>query len=115
MNKTLTMLVILASIIQFQSCSTTKKNEVINREVNEETVEVYDDANTISNFEKGKSIYENQCTLCHEAKNIEDFSMEQWQEIVPDMVAKVNKKVRTEEIDPDEERILFHYIEKVHP
>ncbi len=114
MKKITTILTIVASIIILDSCSTTKK-ETVSLDIPEKSKHVYKDANTISNFEQGKSIYEDQCSLCHEPKNIEDYSMAQWQEIVPDMVARVNKKMKSEEIDPTEEQILFNYIEKVHP
>lgn len=46
---------------------------------------------TLADLNHGKSLYTEHCGTCHGLKNPSDFTEEQWNKIVPNMVAKVNK------------------------
>ncbi|MFA7274890.1 MAG: cytochrome c [Crocinitomicaceae bacterium] len=61
-----------------------------NPQVSPLTTEPSNDAN------QGKSIYEKKCQRCHDLKNINDYSLQQWDVILPKMSKKamMGKKKR---------------------
>lgn len=87
------------------ACGTSKKQP--ERPV---SVEDYENPNTINNITAGRTIFENQCTLCHAKKNIDDYSYEEWEPIVENMSQKVNDKLKREEITPERQAQLMTYI-----
>ncbi len=76
----------------------------------EDTAVSFENTNEMTAIEEGEALYNNQCTLCHEAKNIKDFTYEEWVPIVADMSKKVNKKLKSEDIDALDEANLLRYI-----
>lgn len=47
---------------------------------------------SLTELNRGKLLYENNCGACHGLKDPSSRSEEKWQKVVPEMVAKVNKK-----------------------
>ncbi len=65
---------------------------------------------TLADLSQGKATYEQNCNLCHGLKNPASKNEDQWKKIVPNMVAKVNKKKGKVAIDQKSEEILFQYL-----
>lgn len=53
--------------------------------------------------EKGKVLYETECTKCHKAYTVTKFSAERWKHIVPEM-CKMGK------IDSSKEQLILTYV-----
>ncbi len=102
--------------ILIYACSTTKpnakdqENQKRIAEASEDRNIDFENTNKMNAIQEGEAIFENQCTLCHEPKNIQDYNYEQWVEIVEDMSQRVNKKLRREEIRAMDEANLLTYI-----
>lgn len=47
---------------------------------------------SLTQLNRGKQLYENNCGACHGLKDPASRSEEKWKKIVPEMVGKVNKK-----------------------
>ncbi|MES2398092.1 MAG: hypothetical protein V4549_18910 [Bacteroidota bacterium] len=58
----------------------------------------------------GKWIYENNCKSCHGLKEPSSRSEVKWNETVPRMVKKVNKKLGVEKIDSKKQELLLRYL-----
>jgi len=65
---------------------------------------------TLADLNQGKTIYEQECALCHGLKNPASKNEDQWKKIVPNMVEKVNKKKGKVAIDQKSEEILLQYL-----
>lgn len=65
---------------------------------------------TLEDLNKGKALFEQNCAECHRLKNPTKFSEEKWQNIVPKMVKKVNKKHPNTLNDADRELILKYVV-----
>lgn len=65
---------------------------------------------TLEELNQGKALFEKHCADCHGLKNPTKFSEEKWQNIVPKMVKKVNKKHPNAVDDKDRELILKYVI-----
>ncbi|HEB61010.1 MAG TPA: hypothetical protein ENJ06_04215 [Phycisphaeraceae bacterium] len=58
---------------------------------------------TYADLEKGRKIYTGSCTSCHSVQPVNAYTMQQWQEILPEMCERA-------ELDKDEENALRAYI-----
>lgn len=58
---------------------------------------------TLDQLNQGYSIYSDKCTECHGMKKPEDFSVEDWNKIMPSM----GKKAR---LDSNQYNLVYHYI-----
>ena len=56
--------------------------------------------------ERGKVLYESECTKCHKAYTVTKFSAEKWKHIVPEM-CKMGK------INADNEKLILTYVLEV--
>lgn len=65
---------------------------------------------TVDELNAGKSIFENNCDLCHHLKNPVRKNEKQWNRIVPKMVRRVNKKKMEDGIDSTSRVILLKYL-----
>lgn len=65
---------------------------------------------TVGELNEGKSIFENNCNICHRLKNPESKSEKRWDRIVPKMVHRVNKRKKQNGIDSTSEVILLKYL-----
>src|SRR5688572_16762981 len=65
---------------------------------------------TVEKLNKGKLLVETHCGTCHPVKSPDSRTVTQWNTIVPEMVAKVNKKAMTTELDAEEERLILMYV-----
>lgn len=59
---------------------------------------------------EGKSLYEQHCGACHKLKNPKDFTEEQLNKVVPNMVAKTNKKAGNEAISAEKQKAILTYL-----
>ena len=64
---------------------------------------------TAEQLNHGKELYTQHCSTCHNLKKPTSESAKDWKEIVPDMVAKANRK-RPNEIDANTEKIILNYL-----
>lgn len=64
---------------------------------------------SLTQLNRGKQLYENNCGACHGLKDPASRSEEKWKKIVPEMVGKVNKKT-TVLNQQDQEDILKYVI-----
>jgi cytochrome c len=46
---------------------------------------------TVAELNEGKALYEQKCTICHQAMKLTSKTEEQWRKIVPDMAARYEK------------------------
>lgn len=65
---------------------------------------------TLEALNQGKTIFEQNCNRCHGYKNPTSRSAEKWQKIIPRMVAKVNKKMKKEQIDAKGQELILNYV-----
>ena len=75
------LFLLFGSILVFESCKTTPPPEVTS--VDEEGLLAAD-------IGEGKVIYARDCKRCHEHKKVEDFTAEQWYNILPRMIKQAN-------------------------
>lgn len=59
---------------------------------------------------EGKSLYEQHCGTCHKLKNPQDFTQEELNKVVPNMVGKTNKKAGSEVISAEKQKALMTYL-----
>lgn len=64
---------------------------------------------SLADLNRGKQLYENNCGACHGLKDPASRTEEKWRKVVPEMVAKVNKKAAVLS-DRDQEDILRYVI-----
>lgn len=64
---------------------------------------------TLEELNQGKAMFEKHCADCHRLKNPTKFSEEKWQNIVPKMVKKVNKK-HPNAIDEANRDLILKYV-----
>ncbi len=112
-----TFLTVIIALV-FYACGTSKKQKTeadmeknVGKVATDTTIN-FEDPNKMTDLAAGGSIYRNQCTLCHEEKNIKAHSYQEWVEIVEDMSKRVNKKLGREDITPQREAQLLSYIAK---
>jgi cytochrome c len=65
---------------------------------------------TLAELNQGKSIYEQNCNKCHGLKKLSSQSEKDWNEVVPEMVAKANKKAGSIIIDAKAQEQLLKYV-----
>ena len=65
---------------------------------------------TVDELNEGKSIFENNCDLCHRLKNPVKKNEKQWHRIVPKMVRRVNWIRKENGIDSTSKQILLKYL-----
>ncbi len=65
---------------------------------------------TLTDLNQGKSIYEQNCNKCHGLKKLSSQSEKDWNVVVPEMVAKANKKAGSTIIDAKAQDQLLKYI-----
>ena len=58
---------------------------------------------TLDNLKQGYSIYNDKCTECHGTKKPQDFSVDDWNSIMP-------KMGRNAKLDSVQYAMVFHYI-----
>ena len=64
---------------------------------------------TLSDLNNGKTLYEQKCTQCHNAKKPSSKSEEKWKKIVPEMAQKAIKKGKTP-ISESEQQTIIRYL-----
>ena len=67
------------------------------------------EALTLSQLESGKVLYSENCGKCHPHKKVGNYTREEWERIMPDMVQKANKKGGNL-VDADEEALLRYAV-----
>jgi len=64
---------------------------------------------TLTELTEGKALFEQYCGTCHGYKKPRSRSEEEWKNIVPKMVRKVNKK-QPDAIDSAEQKKILKYV-----
>ena len=59
---------------------------------------------------QGKAVYEGKCTGCHGLKDPKNYTEVELSQIVPDMVAKTNRKAGSEVISSEKQQMLMTYL-----
>lgn len=65
---------------------------------------------TLAQLEQGKTLYENNCGICHSLYAANSRMEEVWNQIVPKMVMKVNKKSGKEALNASDEELIRRYL-----
>ncbi len=98
----------LALVFFVVACGSTKL--LIPSQVDAERAAQKNNAITLASLNEGKQLFEQNCNKCHGYKNPNSRSEEKWAKIIPRMVAKVNKKMKKEEIDAKEQELILNYV-----
>lgn len=61
---------------------------------------------TIEDLKQGKSLFENNCAICHDLKEPKAYTEDAWSKLVPGMSKKVNEKNPGALDDADQDLIL---------
>lgn len=61
-------------------------------------------------LDAGRSIFQENCNLCHGYYQPNTEPEDEWLEIVPNMVGKVNQKLGTEKISAKDQELLLRYV-----
>ena len=64
----------------------------------------------LADLNEGKSLFESTCNRCHRLKNPRSRDESKWNEIVPQMVGKLNKKEGREVIDQKQKESILRYL-----
>jgi mono/diheme cytochrome c family protein len=65
---------------------------------------------TLADLNQGKAIFEQNCGLCHGLKKPASRNEDQWNKIVPNMSARVNKKKGEGTLNSEKQEILLRYL-----
>lgn len=65
---------------------------------------------TLANLIEGKKLYEDNCASCHGLKKPSSRNEEQWKNIVPIMIKKVNKKAGGDVLDESKQQLILKYL-----
>ena len=69
---------------------------------------------TLDELNKGKSLYESQCTTCHKLKDPTSKTTDKWKGLVPEMCLKANKKAGSIVIDAKSKDLILKYVLTMH-
>jgi hypothetical protein len=58
---------------------------------------------TIASLNQGYSLYSTKCAECHSMKKPQDFSLDEWSDIMPAMGAKA-------QLDSNQYKLVYHYV-----
>jgi hypothetical protein len=67
---------------------------------------------SLAELNSGKSLYEQHCNSCHGLKNLADYTVEAWHNIVPGMVQQCNEKTPNS-VSESDERLILMYVTSV--
>ncbi len=81
---------IIALIVILAGCSSTKR--ITPSQTDSDKIASKSPEYTLNELDQGKSLFEQHCALCHKLKNPTSYTEAEWNKIVPQMCAKVNKK-----------------------
>lgn len=98
-------LVVISLILFIAACSASKVAAPSQADV-DRGIKEYETL-TLSQLESGKELYSANCGKCHPLKNVEKYSKEEWERIMPKMVQKANKKGSN--LGAAQEDILMRY------
>lgn len=101
-------IILLSLTVFFAACGSTKL--LIPSQVDADRAAQKNSAITLASINEGKVLFEQNCNKCHGYKNPNSRSEEKWAKIIPRMVAKVNKKMKKEEIDAKEQELILNYV-----
>ncbi len=65
---------------------------------------------TLAQLELGKRTYVGECQTCHKLYKPAALSESEWNEIVPEMVVKANKKAGKVVVDPQQQEAIVRYL-----
>lgn len=65
---------------------------------------------TLADLNQGKAIFMKNCDECHKLKKPSSQSEAEWLEVVPEMIAKANKKAGSTIIDAKSQEQLLKYL-----
>jgi hypothetical protein len=65
---------------------------------------------SLADLKEGKSLFEETCGRCHGLKNPTSRSEAKWQEIVPKMIKRLNKKEGKEVINAGQQEVILRYL-----
>ncbi|MDP9042331.1 MAG: hypothetical protein M3N30_10150 [Bacteroidota bacterium] len=99
--------IVLIFILSISACSV-KLAAPMQSDVDRVTVKYPD--YTLAQLNEGKALFQQTCNRCHALKNPKSRDETKWNEIVPIMVKKLNKKQGREEIDNAQEEKILRYL-----
>jgi cytochrome c5 len=64
----------------------------------------------LTELKEGKALFQETCNRCHQLKNPRSKDESKWNEIVPIMIKKLNKKKGKEVIDGNQQEKILRYL-----
>lgn len=107
MNKLIISLLSISVLLIYTSCGPSKmttSSEEIAPEIPANYASVSDE-----DLAEGKTLYSTHCSTCHALKKETNYTIEQWEQIVPKMVIKANKK-NPDSVDSTMEQKILNYV-----
>ena len=108
LKKYKTTLIICSVTFIIAQCSstkstTTKVDPFLPQETDVTIAQTHWNGTTIDQLKQGYSIYSTSCVQCHDMKNIQDFTLNDW----PGIIDGMSKKAK---LSPDQKNLVSHYI-----
>lgn len=99
--------IILVLIIGFSGCISAKL--AVPTQIDADRMQQTFPGYSLKELNNGKSLYEQNCNTCHGLKKPSARSKTEWEEIVPRMVIKANKK-KPESLNTQDEQLILRYL-----
>lgn len=100
---------LLIAIITMASCTATKFIPMDLTQSDADRVAASFPGITTSDLNRGKQLYETECSKCHKLKDPVKWDETKWRKIVPEMAAKAKKKVKKEVLTPEMQDLILKY------
>lgn len=101
------VIVIIALIVA--SCSATKALGPTQADV-ERVSGKFEGGYTLVDLNKGKSLYEENCGICHKLYDPSSAVEESWNRVVPEMVKKLRRKMGENAISDQDQELIRRYV-----
>jgi cytochrome c1 len=101
---------ILLLVIAIASCTASKM--IVPTQADADKAQRDFPSASLAELNSGKSLYEQHCNSCHGLKNLADYSVEAWHNIVPGMVQQCNEKTPNS-VSESDERLILMYVTSV--
>ena len=97
---------IITLILILAACASTKRTSPSQSNINKVTS---NPEKIMGDLDQGKLLFENHCGICHALKNPSKYTESEWNKIVPQMTARVNKK-EGNVLDADAQQAILKYV-----
>lgn len=100
---------LLLATLALASCTATKFIPMDLSQTDADRVAASFPGITTADLNRGKQLYEIECSKCHKLKDPVKWDETKWRKIVPAMAAKAKKKAKKEVITPEMQDLILKY------